>query len=62
VITKLSSAGLIYKFFGKEIIKNICKSEYEIELSEKETEKIYEQIYKNLILEIDAIDNGVNQG
>jgi uncharacterized UPF0160 family protein len=42
IITKLSSAGLIYKFFGKEIINSICKSEYEIELSEKETEKIYE--------------------
>lgn len=58
----MSSAGLIYKFFGKEIIKNSCKFEYEIDLSEKEIEKIYEQIYQNIILEIDSIDNGVNQG
>lgn len=32
-VTKLSSAGLIYKFFGKEIITNVCKTEYDIELT-----------------------------
>jgi len=33
-ITKLSSAGLVYKYFGKEIIKNACKSEYEMDLTD----------------------------
>ena len=58
----MSSAGLIYKYYGREILKNLCKSEYEKDLSDQELEKIYESIYKNIILEIDAIDNGVNQG
>jgi uncharacterized UPF0160 family protein len=33
-VTKLSSAGLIYKFYGHEIIKNTCKLEYNIDLTE----------------------------
>jgi uncharacterized UPF0160 family protein len=32
-ITKLSSAGLVYKFFGKEIIANICKNEWNKDLT-----------------------------
>ena len=59
--TKLSSAGLIYKFYGKEIIKNMCKEFYEKDLNDEQVELIYEKLYKVLILEIDAIDNGVNQ-
>lgn len=59
-VTKLSSAGLIYKFFGREIIKNTCKSEWNKDLKDEEIEEIYQKIYKSLIREIDAIDNGVN--
>jgi uncharacterized UPF0160 family protein len=40
-ITKLSSAGLIYKFFGKEIITNICKSEWNKYISEDELNHVY---------------------
>ena len=61
-VTKLSSAGLIYKHFGKEVIQNICKNEYEIDLNEEEIDLVHEKLYKSFILEIDAIDNGVNQG
>lgn len=32
-ITKLSSAGLIYKHYGKEVIQNTCHQEYGITLS-----------------------------
>ena len=56
----MSSAGLIYKYFGKEIIKKISKDEYGQDLDEPELEMIYEGMYKGLIMEIDAIDNGVN--
>ena len=56
----MSSAGLIYKYFGKEIIRNICKSEWQIDLSYDELNHVHQKIYKNLILEVDAIDNGVN--
>lgn len=60
-ITKLSSAGLIYKFFGKEVIRNICKSEWKQDISDEMVNKIWEKLYKVVILEIDAIDTGVNQ-
>lgn len=61
VVTKLSSAGLIYKYYGREVIKNMCLEFYKKDLKDTEVELIYEKLYKNLIMEIDAIDNGVNQ-
>jgi len=50
---KLSSAGLIYKHFGKEVIKNIWNTNDEI------TERIYKRIYSDFIEAIDGIDNGI---
>ena len=58
-ITKLSSAGLIYKHFGKQVIFNAAK-EYEVTLTEAEVDLVYQKLYKGMFLEIDAIDNGVN--
>lgn len=58
--TKLSSAGLVYKYYGKEVIKNMCKSFYDLELEDAQLDQLYEKIYKILIMEIDAIDNGVD--
>ena len=55
----MSSAGLIYKHYGKEIIKNIAKSEYEKDLDQAIVNIIFEKMYKKLILEIDALDNGM---
>lgn len=49
--TRLSSAGLIYKHFGEEIIKNLTKSEQYLPV-------IHDRIYKLFIEHIDAIDNG----
>ena len=60
-ITRFSSAGLIYKHFGKEVIKNVALSMFKRDLNEKTIEMIFQKLYKQLILEIDAIDNGVNQ-
>ena len=60
---KLSSAGLIYKYFGREILKNILAetfTEVSKPFTESDYEKIYQKLYKNFILEIDAKDNGVN--
>ena len=37
-VSKLSSAGLVYKFYGKEIIKNTCKNEWNKDLNEDEIE------------------------
>ena len=58
-MTKLSSAGLIYRHFGKEVISNAAKDNWGVELSATQLEKVYEHIYESLILEVDANDNGV---
>lgn len=53
--TKLSSAGLIYKHYGKEIILEVLK------LNEaSDVELLYLKVYKEFIEAIDANDNGIN--
>jgi len=56
-VTKLSSAGLIYKHFGKEAIQQLSENS----LSAKDNEVIFQRIYKNFIEALDGIDNGINQ-
>ena len=31
---KMSSAGLVYKFYGKEVIKNMCQLNYNLTLND----------------------------
>lgn len=60
---KLSSAGLVYKYYGKEILKNILSEVWPATAStftDQDFDKIYEKLYKNFLLEIDANDNGVS--
>lgn len=52
--TKLSSAGLVYCHFGKQILSKIVG-----ERSDAIIDAIYDYVYENFIQEIDAIDNGV---
>ena len=59
-ISKMSSAGLIYKQFGKEIIKRISKEVYKQELAQVDVDRIFFKIYNTTMLEIDANDNGVS--
>jgi len=59
-LVKLSSAGLIFKYFGREIVENVVRKWGLGAVSDEEWEKIYSDIYRKLFLEIDAIDNGVN--
>eukprot|EP01017_Pseudomicrothorax_dubius_P026872 TRINITY_DN3037_c0_g3_i1.p1 TRINITY_DN3037_c0_g3~~TRINITY_DN3037_c0_g3_i1.p1 ORF type:complete len:355 (+),score=83.55 TRINITY_DN3037_c0_g3_i1:120-1184(+) len=71
---KLSSAGLVYKHFGHEILANALQRLYQDRIkpieasisitvpdfSDKNTVNlIFERLYKNLFLVVDAIDNGV---
>lgn len=57
---KMSSAGLVFKYFGREIVENVIKA-WDVEpITDKEWPKINRDIYKKLFLEVDAIDNGVN--
>jgi len=57
---KLSSAGLVYKHFGREVVSEILKEDG-IELPKDVVEIIYLKTYKNLIEEVDGVDNGVDQ-
>ncbi|KAG1680703.1 UPF0160 protein MYG1, mitochondrial [Nymphon striatum] len=54
--TKLSSAGLIYYHFGREVIASILGNES----SKEEVEAIYDKVYERFVEEVDGIDNGIN--
>ncbi|BEI96184.1 hypothetical protein CcaverHIS631_0111330 [Cutaneotrichosporon cavernicola] len=54
--TKLSSAGLVYKHYGKHIIARTLNLAEE----EDKVHTLWLQLYSELIESIDAIDNGVN--
>ncbi|KAI0501024.1 hypothetical protein KFK09_019242 [Dendrobium nobile] len=56
-ITKLSSAGLIYKHYGKEVIAK----ELQLDQEHQDVLRLYLAVYKNFVESIDAIDNGINQ-
>lgn len=53
--TKLSSAGLVYKHFGRDIIKEVLKL-----TNENDVEFLYDKMYKEFIESLDANDNGIS--
>ncbi|KAF9489654.1 metal-dependent protein hydrolase [Pleurotus eryngii] len=55
--TKLSSAGLVYKHFGKEVISNVTQ----LPMDDEKVETLWLKMYKEFIEAIDAIDNGIAQ-
>ncbi|CAH2095780.1 unnamed protein product [Euphydryas editha] len=54
---KLSSAGLIYAFYGEKVIQSVAPKDQP--LTTENLKVIYKKVYENLIEEMDAIDNGV---
>ncbi|XP_039142062.1 MYG1 protein-like [Dioscorea cayenensis subsp. rotundata] len=56
-ITKLSSAGLVYKHYGKEIIAK----ELQLDEGHENVQRLYLAVYKSFIEAIDAIDNGISR-
>lgn len=54
--TKLSSAGLVYFYFGKEIIAHVLQ----VESTDPVVEKVFDKVYDGFVEEIDAIDNGIS--
>ncbi|KAL7663618.1 Uncharacterized protein ABC855_g3421 [[Candida] zeylanoides] len=54
--TKLSSAGLIYKHFGREIIANYL----DLAATDADVDLLYVKIYKEFIEALDANDNGID--
>ncbi|CAF1084252.1 unnamed protein product [Rotaria sp. Silwood1] len=60
---RLSSAGLIYVHYGREIIKELLKKEtLDNNIKEYLTEILFNKLYETFVEEIDAIDNGVDIG
>ncbi|AOW04609.1 uncharacterized protein YALI1_D33105g [Yarrowia lipolytica] len=55
-VTKLSSAGLVYKHFGKDVIRAILK---DASVSDADIDLLYRKIYKDFVEAIDANDNGI---
>ncbi|CAL1695895.1 unnamed protein product [Somion occarium] len=55
--TKLSSAGLVYKHFGEEIIANRLNTAPQ----DGKVSTLWLKLYKEFIEAIDAIDNGISQ-
>ena len=62
---RLSSAGLIYVHYGREIIRELLNKD-EQQLDERVREHLveifYEKLYEKFVQETDAIDNGVDIG
>lgn len=54
--TKLSSAGLVYKHFGREVVSAILKEDEASDV----VEAIHLKVYKDFVEAIDANDNGIN--
>lgn len=52
---KLSSAGLVYCHFGRQVIKQLVPEH----LDDDDIHNIFKHVYDSFIKEIDAIDNGV---
>lgn len=67
--TKLSSSGLIYKHFGKEILQNaisylfeegqMLEPKWRVEIGEEDIDEFYVRLYTDFFEYLDAIDNGI---
>ena len=54
----LSSAGLIYVYYGERVIQEILEKQ-NVTLSKDDSTKLFKKIYQSFIQEIDGIDNGI---
>jgi uncharacterized UPF0160 family protein len=53
---KLSSAGLVYKHYGRQVLEELT----EHALSSEVIDMLYDKVYTGFVEHIDAIDNGVD--
>lgn len=56
--TKLSSAGLVFKHFGRDVIAENLDLDHEADASKIDI--LYEKLYKDFIESVDANDNGIS--
>lgn len=54
---KLSSAGLVYEHFGRDVVK----SRLGANATEEDVDAVYLYCYRTFVMPIDAVDNGVSQ-
>lgn len=59
--TKLSSAGLVYKHFGAEVIAAIVADAGLPALSDADAAAVYAKVYESFVEAVDAVDNGIPQ-
>lgn len=57
--TKLSSAGLVYVFYGKEVIRCILEKDGVLDIKDDELDFYYDTLYKDFVEAVDAVDNGI---
>lgn len=56
----MSSVGMIWKHYGKEILEKFIENNFDkSNLSQKDIDQLHDVIYKDVIMEIDANDNGI---
>lgn len=58
--TRLSSAGLVYKHFGREIISTVISLDEAIDEEKAKLDYLYDKIYSDFIEAVDANDNGID--
>ncbi|TWW61898.1 UPF0160 protein MYG1, mitochondrial [Takifugu flavidus] len=56
-VTKLSSAGLVYMHFGRQLLAGLTK----LKEHDRELEVLFDKLYENFVEEVDAVDNGISQ-
>nr|XP_020492416.1 UPF0160 protein MYG1, mitochondrial [Labrus bergylta] len=56
-VTKLSSAGLVYLHFGRQLLAQLTKLKEE----DRQLEVLFDKLYDNFVEEVDAVDNGISQ-
>ncbi|XP_067359628.1 UPF0160 protein MYG1, mitochondrial isoform X2 [Channa argus] len=56
-VTKLSSAGLVYLHFGRQLLSQLTQ----LKEDDRQLEVLYDKLYENFVEEVDAIDNGISQ-
>ena len=54
---KLSSAGLVYKYYGKQVIQELEKK-HKCSIGDN-LDYVHQRLYDSFIKAIDGIDNGV---
>ncbi|XP_033994605.1 UPF0160 protein MYG1, mitochondrial [Trematomus bernacchii] len=56
-VTKLSSAGLVYLHFGRQLLTHLTQ----LKEGDRQLDVLFDKLYENFVEEVDAIDNGISQ-